>query len=408
MRRSNPKSRRVVVTGLGVVSSLGIGWQEFWKNLLAGKSGISKITTFDTSQYDRHYGGEVKNFDPTQFISRKKAERLGRASQMAIAASMLALKDGNLDLKRIERERVGTCIGTTVGEIQLLEKLDDYNFKKRRNFNNSLMLVYPSSSLSSNVSLEHKFNNRSYVFPTACASGNYALGYAFDQIRSSKLDYALAGGADAFSRIVFTGFGRVYAIAPQKCQPFDKNRQGMIPGEGAGMLLLEPLETAKKRRAHIYAEILGYGMSCDAYDMTEPSVIGISKALQKALKNSGVSVSQVDYISAHGTGTVENDAAECQAINRVFGKRTPSIPVSSIKSMLGHTMGAASAFGAIACCMVIKNGQIPPTINYNKFDPKCKIDCVPNEARKHKIKIVLNNSQAFGGNNCCVLFQKFS
>lgn len=406
---NNDSARRVVVTGLGVVSSLGIGWQEFWKNLLAGKSGISKITAFDTSQYDRHYGGEVKDFDPTRFMSRKKTQYLGRASQMAIAASILALKDGKFFLrKKIDRDRMGVFVGTTAGEIQILEELDDYKFKNRRKFNSSLMLVYPASSLSVNVSLEHKFNNRSYVFPTACASGNYALGYAFDQIRSSKLDYALAGGADAFSRIVFTGFGQLYAIAPGKCQPFDKNRQGMIPGEGAGMLLLESLETARKRRALIYAEVLGYGMSCDAYDMIKPAVVGISKALQKALKNSRVNADQVDYISAHGTGTIENDMAECQAINRVFGKRTPKIPVSSIKSMLGHTMGAGSAFGAIACCLAIKDGHIPPTINHEKDDSKCNIDCVPNKSQRKKLKIVLNSSQAFGGNNGCVLFQKFS
>jgi len=405
MSRLNPDNRRVVVTGLGVVSSLGIGWQEFWKNLLAGKSGISKITTFDTSQYERHYGGEVKNFDPTQFMSRKKAERLGRASQMAIAASKLVLEDSKLDFQSIDRERTGVCIGTTAGEIQLLEKLDDYKFQKRKKFNNSLIMAYPSSALSTNVSLEYKFNNRSYVFPTACASGNYALGYAFDQIRLSKLNYALAGGADAFSRIVFTGFGRLYAIAPEKCQPFDKNRQGMIPGEGAGMLLLESLETAKKRRAHIYAEVLGYGMSSDAYDMTEPSVIGVSKALQKGLKNSNISPDEVDYISAHGTGTIENDAAESQSINKVFEKRTPMIPVSSIKSMLGHTMGAASAFGAVACCLAIKDGQVPPTINHEKNDSQCKIDCVPNKSRRHKVKIALNNSQAFGGNNACLILK---
>ena len=338
-------------------------------------------------------------------MSRKKAERLGRASQMAIAASKLVLEDSKLDFQSIDRERTGVCIGTTAGEIQLLEKLDDYKFQKRKKFNNSLIMAYPSSALSTNVSLEYKFNNRSYVFPTACASGNYALGYAFDQIRLSKLNYALAGGADAFSRIVFTGFGRLYAIAPEKCQPFDKNRQGMIPGEGAGMLLLESLETAKKRRAHIYAEVLGYGMSSDAYDMTEPSVIGVSKALQKGLKNSNISPDEVDYISAHGTGTIENDAAESQSINKVFEKRTPMIPVSSIKSMLGHTMGAASAFGAVACCLAIKDGQVPPTINHEKNDSQCKIDCVPNKSRRHKVKIALNNSQAFGGNNACLILK---
>lgn len=407
MRNSSTgKNRRVVVTGLGVVSSLGIGWQPFWKNLLAGKSGISKITSFDTSQYDRHYGGEVKNFDPTRFMSRKRAETIGRSSQMAIAASKLALHDAKLKLNHKITEKTAVCIGMTMAEMQLLENFNDIQFsKKNAKVYQYFSSIFPSNSVSSNVAIALGLKSYNRVFSTACAAGNYSIGNIYDMIRLGKIDYGLAGGSDSLSRVVYTGFDRLLTIAPEKCQPFDKNRKGMIPGEGAGMVLLEFLESAVKRKAPIYVEVLGYGLSCDAYDMSEPKVEGVIKALSKALENSKIQTEDVDYISAHGTGTVENDEAECKAINRVFGKKTKDIPVSAIKSMLGHTMGASSALGAIACCLVIQEGRIPPTINYEHDDPKCAIDCVPNVGRKHRVRIALNNAQAFGGNNACVIFR---
>ncbi len=403
MAKEIDKNKRVVITGLGVISSIGIGWQEFWKNLIAGKSGITKISSFDTSMYDRHFGGEVKIFKPEEFIDLRKISKLGRASQMAIAATKLGLKDGTLNINKIDRSKMGVFIGTTTGEIQLLEHYNDYQYKQARDFLKETILVYPASSISTNVALEFKITNRNAVFATACAAGNYAVAYAYDQIRASKLDYAIAGGADALSRIVFTGFNRLLAVAPEKCQPFDKNRQGMIPGEGAGILLIESLASAQKRKAKIYAEILGYGLSCDAHHMTNPSSDGVSKAIKKALKNSNVDPGEIDYISAHGTGTIENDLAESQAVNRVFGKHGSRIPMSSIKSMLGHAMGAASAFETIACCLAIQNNEIPPTINVENQDPKCLINCVPNKSIKLKIETVLNNSQAFGGNNACII-----
>ena len=403
---SQSNDRRVVVTGLGVVSSLGIGWQEFWKNLMAGKSGISKITAFDTSQYDRHYGGEVKNFDPTQFMNPRRAAQIGRASQMAIAASKMAMKDAKLKLNDLQEKKVAVCIGTTTGEIGLLEKFNDaQNLSPQQIFHQALVSVYPTSSLSTNIALELGLQGYSSVFATACAAGNYAIGQAFDLLRSDRVDFALAGGTDGFSRIVFTGFGRLFAMAPEKCQPFDKNRKGMVTGEGAGVLLLENLQSATKRKATIYAEILGYGMSCDASHMTVSSVEGISMAMEKALREAQIAPKEIDYISAHGTGTLENDAAECQAVNRIFCERTKEIPMSSIKSMLGHTMGAAAAFEAISCCLAIEKNEVPPTINFEEKDPDCNIDCVPNKGRKHKVKIALNNSQAFGGNNASVILQ---
>lgn len=407
-RLRKEENRRVVVTGLGVISSIGIGWEEFWKSLMSGKSGISRITAFDTSKYDRHYAGEVKNFNPERFIDKQKIPKIGRASQMAIAATKLALKDANLTLNNLVKSKMGVCIGTTTGEIGILEELDNSKCsKKRTSFHSDSVPIFPSSSLSSNVALELKLKGYNCVFATACAAGNYAVSRAFDLIRSSKTDFAFAGGADGFSRIVFTGFARAYVVAPRKCQPFDKDRKGMIPGEGAGILLLESFESAKKRNAKIYAEILGYGMSCDAWHMANPSVKGITKAIKRSLENSQVPITDIDYINAHGTGTPENDKAECKAIKKVFGKRANNIPVSSIKSMLGHTLGAASALEAIACCLVIKNNEIPPTINLEEKDPDCDIDCVPNKGRKHKVKTALNNSSGFGGNNASLILRKF-
>ena len=395
--------RRVVITGLGVISSLGIGWKEFWKNLMAGKSGISRIASFDTSKFDRYSGGEVKNFDPAQFFSKHKISRLGRASQMAIAASKLALEDAKLEPDELKQKKVGVSMGTTGGEIQLLERFHDQRSCDVSSIYNNFIPFFPSNSISANIALEFDFATQNSVLATACASGNYALGQAFDLIKRKNVDYVIAGGADAFSRIYFMGFQTLSAVAPEKCQPFDKNRQGMIPGEGAGVLVLETLESAQKRGAYIYAEILGYGLSCDASDMAEPDPEGIVTAIQKSLQNSRVNIDQIDYISAHGTGTVENDLAECQAYHAVFGKRTKGIPISSIKSMLGHTMGAASAFETIACCLAIKDSLVPPTINLEEQDCKCDIDCVPHQGRSHEVRMALNNSQAFGGNNACLI-----
>ncbi|MFC1594298.1 beta-ketoacyl-[acyl-carrier-protein] synthase family protein [Candidatus Omnitrophota bacterium] len=400
-------NRRVVVTGLGVVSSIGIGWQEFWKNCIAGKSGISKIESFDTSKYDRHFGGEVKDFQPEKYIDRRKLKMMGRASQLAIGASKLAIEDSKLDLKRIDRKRMGICIGTTMGECQVIEEIDSIWTKKDAgSIGANLVPQYQTSALSANVGTELGLKDVAYVFSNACAAGNYSIGYGYDLIRSGKADYMLAGGSDALSRISFTGFSRLYSMAPEKCQPFDKNRQGMLLGEGAGIVVLESLQGAQERKASIYAEILGYGLSCDAYHMTAPSTAGIMRSMRKALSSSDISSNDVDYISTHGTGTVQNDKSECSAIKKIFGGNGSKFSVSSIKSMLGHAMGAASAIEAIACCLAIKDGVVPPTINHETPDPECDIDCVPNKAKKQTVEVALNNSYAFGGNNASLALRK--
>jgi len=401
--------RRVVITGLGVVSSIGIGKDEFWKNLVRGKSGISEVTVFDTSKYDNHNGGEVKNFDPLKFIPREYVKDMGRASQFVVAASKMALEDTGLAVSKLKKGRIGVIIGTTMADIQSLEEVDRHWTKEGEDdVWATTIMKYPGNELSSNVGYYLGIKGPNYVIPTACAAGNYSIGYSFDLIRTNKADAMLAGGSDPFSRITFTGFSRVFAMAPDRCQPFDKNRKGMIIGEGAGVMVLEELEHAKRRKAPIYAEVLGYGVSCDAHHMTTPGIEGIILMLEKAIKNSNISEDEVDYICAHGTGTPSNDKAECKAVKNVFGERFKKMPVNSIKSMLGHTMGAASAIESISTVLTIKNSIIPPTINYEEDDPECEgVDCVPNVARKKDVKIALNNSLAFGGNNACVAFGKY-
>ena len=398
--------RRVVVTGLGVISSIGIGKDEFWKNLISGKSGISDIELFDTSDYSVHKGGEIKNFDSSKYIPKNRIKDIARASQFVIAATQMALEDSGIELENI-KNRTGAIIGTTMADIQSLEQINKYWTNNGEEGVWPINIVkYPGNALSDHPGYFFDLTTMNYTIPTACAAGNYSIGYSFDLIRRGKADVMIAGGADPFSRITFTGFNRLFAMAPEKCQPFDKNRKGMMIGEGAGILILEELESAKKRNSTIYAEILGYGLSCDANHMTAPKLEGITKVMEKAIKNSGIRKEDVNYISAHGTGTPANDKIECQAINSVFGELAKKLCVSSIKSMLGHTMGAASAIEAISCCLAIRDSIVPPTINHETADPECDIDCVPNIAQDARINVALNNSFAFGGNNGCVVFKK--
>jgi 3-oxoacyl-[acyl-carrier-protein] synthase II len=399
---------RVVITGLGVVSSLGIGWKEFWENLLAGKSGISPVTSFETTNQFTHNGGEVKQFRPEAFLDRGRIAEFSRATQMAVAAAKLAVEDANLTTTAIGEYNASVCIGTNIGSIQSVEIIDEIMVReKTHHIDHHLFTQIPTNTTAAAVAREFDLHGSCMMFSTACAAGNYAIGYGYDLIRLRKADMVLAGGSDAFSKVAFTGFNQFKAVAPERCQPFDKNRKGMMVAEAAGVLIIESLERAQSRNATIYAEITGYGLSCDAYHMTASSVEGVAECMRKALREAGCSPLDVDYISAHGTGTPTNDRNECAAIKEVFGDRYQSIPTSSIKSMLGHTMGAASALEALVCALVVKNDAIPPTMNYETPDPACDIDCVPNEARYLKVNVALNNSYAFGGNNASLVVKKY-
>jgi 3-oxoacyl-[acyl-carrier-protein] synthase II len=266
----------------------------------------------------------------------------------------------------------------------------------------------PENVLALNIARELALEARCLVFPNACAAGNYAIGCGFDQIQLGEADIVLAGGCDAFSMVALTGFGRMLALTPDRCRPFDKNRQGIIVGEGAAILLLESLSHARRRGARVLAEVLGYGLSCDASHMTIPHLPGVVAVMRKALRQSQVETGDVSIVSAHGTGTRINDKTECEAVRQLFGSHEDTMPVFSIKSMLGHTMGAASAFEAVACVLAIAEGKIPPTINFETPDEECPVDCVPNRHRESRVRVALNNSFAFGGNNAATVFGAFS
>lgn len=400
-------NKRVVITGLGVISSIGIGWKEFWDNLLKGKSGISPVTAFDTTNHFTHNGGEVRGFQPEQFIPVNHLKFMNRATQMALASAKLAVEDAVFASDYLANHTVGVSHGTTLGAAQAIEDVDTLLIKKQ-DVRKELFYQMPTHTAPSAIAREFKCNGPNFMVSTACAAGNYAIAYAYDLIRLGKADIMIAGASDGISRIEYTGFNQFSAVAPERCQPFDKNRKGMILAEGAGMLVLESMANAVVRNAPIYAEVIGYGLSCDAFHMTNASVDGITECMRKAIQDAGITSEEVDYISAHGTGTLANDRAECAAIKQVFGPRYKTIPVSSIKSMLGHTMGAASALEAIVCALAVKNDTIPPTINFVTADPECDIDCVPNHARTHTMNIALNNSYAFGGNNASLVINKFT
>lgn len=400
---------KVVITGIGTVTAIGSSPTEFWNNLLLGRCGITDVESFDTSDYSVHHGAEVKTFYADDYVLKLKANRIGRASQFAIAAARIALDDAGLDLNTIEPERVGVSMGTTSGEPKQVEHFNDAQVSNCLNdIGDEFIATYPCHVISGHIASEFDLSGVNMMIPTACAAGNYAIAYATDVLREGGADVMLAGGSDCFSRITYTGFARLGAVAPEICQPFDKNRKGMIPGEGAAVLTLETLEHAINRNARIYAEVAGYGLSCDAHHMTaaHPEGNGAVRAMAMALRESGLKPDDVSYINAHGTGTPLNDKLETIAVKRLFQEMAYNIPISSIKSMLGHTMGAASAIEAAVCALAVYHNRIPPTINYNEPDPDCDLDYVPNHAREHKVSVAMSNAYAFGGNNASLILRK--
>ena len=393
---------RVAITGIGLVTPVGAGKEECWAALLSGKSGIRPVTSFDTARFPVHLGAEVLEFDPGGHLRRLDPAATGRASQLAVAAAWMALRDAGLNPADLSPKRTGVSMGTTSGEPRFVEDYNDIRQAQGLDAIQGEMLPrYPCHVIPTHVAIEIGARGPCLTIPTACAAGNYAIGYGFDTIRAGRADVMLAGGADAFSRITYMGFARLGAIAPDRCRPFDRDRKGMIPGEGAAILVLERMPAARDRSAHIYAEVLGYGVSCDAYHMTaaHPEGDGAVRAMTAAMRESGIPPSKVDYISAHGTGTPTNDRVESLAVGKVFGARASQVPMSSIKSMIGHTMGAASAIEAAVCALALDTGWVPPTMNFEAPDPGCDLDYVANRARKADPRIVLNNAYAFGGNN---------
>lgn len=399
--------RRVVVTGLGAVSSIGIGAADFLAGLRAGRSGAKPITAFDVTGFDHAMGCEITDFEADRYVRNLPPHEYGRASHFAAAAARMAVEDAGLPLDILRAHRSLVAVGTTDGESRDLDQLvrmevaDD-----AKNMDPVLARRVPAGRLSVAAARELGLSRvEAVTMPTACAAGNYAIGYGFDALRAGELEFALCGGADAVCLKTFAGFYRLGTIAPQRCQPFDRDRKGILTGEGAGMLLLESLESAQRRGAAIYAELLGYGLNCDADHPVAPNEESLARCVRLAHANAGVAPRDVDLISAHGTGTKANDVTEARAVRQVFGSRTPRMV--SIKSMIGHTMGAASALAAIACTLAIRERFIPPTINHEVTDPECAVDCVPNQAVEADLRVVQNNALAFGGNNAVLMLGRY-
>lgn len=391
---------RVFITGLGVVSSIGLGKEAFFGALSQGRSGISQVESFDASSLGRDLAGEVKAFRPRDHLTAAEARRMGRCSQMALAAARMAIADAGLSGDALKGPRASVVLGTTMGEADVLEDLDAaWIHKGAGAVRRAWIPKYGSTLLPIHVARAVGAEGAVLTLPAACAAGNYAIGFATDMIRAGKADVVVTGAAEMLQELQFSGFVRLAAMAPQKCQPFDLNRQGLILGEGAGILVVESEAHAVRRNARLYAEVGGHGMTCDAYHITRPhpDAAGSIGAMRQAIERSGIRPEDVDFVNAHGTGTKHNDAAEAKVMREVFGER--KVPISSMKSMLGHCMGAASALEAIGCVMTLETGLYPPTIGYETPDPECDVDVVANAARQGRHDIVLNNSLAFGGYN---------
>ncbi|MFJ5559459.1 beta-ketoacyl-[acyl-carrier-protein] synthase family protein [Streptomyces sp. NPDC093250] len=402
MYDNDQRPRQVVITGLGLVTSIGLGAEEFLAGLRAGRSGAKPITAFDTTGFAHSYGCEVADFDPAEWIRTFQPEELGRATQFSVAAANMAVADAGIGAEELRGRRTMVSVGTTDAESRDLDLLVGEQLDKGpEHLTPGVARRAHASRLSTSIVRELGLTDvEALTIPTACAAGNYAIGSGYDAIRAGDVDVALCGGADAVCRKTFAGFYRLGTIAPEVCQPFDRDRKGILTGEGAGILMMESLESARARGARIYAEVLGYGLTCDAHHPVAPDQDSLARCMALAHRNAGITEADVDFISAHGTGTKANDVTEAGAIRQVFDTPPPTV---SIKSMVGHSMGAASALGSAACALAIAEGFIPPTINHRETDTDCGLDCVPNEARPAELTVVQNNALAFAGNNAVLI-----
>ncbi|MCS7149159.1 MAG: beta-ketoacyl-ACP synthase II [Caldimicrobium sp.] len=408
--------KRVVITGLGAISPLGIGVDETWRGIIEGKSGITKITKFDASNLPSQIAGEVKNFKPEEFMSAKLVSRVDTFIQYAIAATEMALSDAGLPKEDLG-EDAGVIIGVGMGGVGQVENytrvLDTKGYKRVTPF--FIPMIIPNMA-AGQIAILYGAKGPNMAVCTACAAGNHAIGEAFRLLREGLAKIMICGGTEALiTPLTVAGFSVMKALStkndePERAsRPFDAKRDGFVIAEGCGILILEELEHAQKRGAKIYAELLGYGANSDAYHMTAPSPEGegAAKCMELALKSANIKPEEVDYINAHGTSTPLNDAAETQAIKKVFGGHAYKLMISSTKSMTGHLLGGAGGLEAVLTVKALETGIIPPTINYEEPDPTCDLDYVPNEARRAPIKIALSNAFGFGGTNACLLFKKW-
>lgn len=408
--------KRVVVTGLGVISSLGQNANTFWENILAGKSGVSPVDNFDVSAYPTRIAASVRDFSPEDYMDKKESRRMDRFVQFAVAASKLALEDAKLNIATdTDPERVGVYIGSGIGGLATWEEqhrvLLEKGPKRVSPFFIPMMIV---NMASGQVSMMTGAKGPNSTSVTACATGTHSIGDSFRLIQSGDADVMICGGAEAtITPIGLAGFCSMKAMStrneePQKAsRPFDQDRDGFIMGEGAGILLLESLEHAQKRGATIYGEVIGYGLSGDAHHITEPDPDGAARCMKMAVRSAGIGFEEVDYINAHGTSTPVGDVSETTAIKKTFGDHAYKLAVSSTKSMTGHLLGAAGGVEAVICALTLRDGIIAPTINLDNQDPDCDLDYVPNEARKADVKVAMSNSFGFGGPNATIVLKKY-
>ena len=414
----NWTERRVVVTGLGAVTPLGHDLEAFWNNLLAGQCGVNRISRFDPSEYDSQIAAEVKNFDPAPALpSPKEIRRTDRFSQFGVHAGWQALRDSGLDLDRVNRDEVGVFIGSGIGGLQTVSEQCKVLLERGPDRLSAFMIPMLILNMASGLfSMYHKLRGPNFATCSACATSNHALGEAWRTVKMGDAQVIFAGGAEAtIVPIGIGGFCAMKALSTRNddprhaSRPFDKERDGFVMGEGAGVLVLEELEHARKRGAKIYCEVVGYGNTADANHVTAPSPEGegAARCMRMAIHNACLKPEDISYVNAHGTSTPQGDIAETQAIKTVFGAHARKLAVSSTKGATGHMLGAAGAVEMIVCAKAIQTDTVPPTINYQVPDPECDLDCVPNTARQMKVNAVLNNSFGFGGHNASILAKKF-
>jgi 3-oxoacyl-[acyl-carrier-protein] synthase II len=409
--------RRVVVTGVGLVTPLGVGIDNVWQKILNGESGIAPITRFDTTRHETKFAGEVKDFKAEEYMSHKEVKRVDLFIQYALAAAKIAMGDSGLDMTKEDAERVGVIVGTGLGGLPTLEKYHSILLERGPGRISPFFIpMLIANEAPGHISIQHGMKGPNLCIVTACATGTHSIGDATRVIQYGDADVMVAGGTEAnLTPLTVGGFNAMKALStrndePKRAsRPFDKDRDGFVIAEGSGIVILEELEHALKRGARIYAEVVGYGYNGDAYHITAPAPDGegFIRCIRMALKDAGLSPDSVDHINAHGTSTDLNDQTETLAIKAVFKEKAYKIPVSSTKSMVGHLLGAAGAIEAIFSVLSIRDNMCPPTINYETPDPDCDLDYVPNKARNHAINVVLSNSFGFGGTNGTLVFRRF-
>lgn len=408
--------KRVVITGVGVVSPLGSDIRKFWNSIKEGKSAIDYVSSIDVTDMPTKVAAEIKNFDPMDFMNRKEIRKASRFMQFAIAASQMAIENSELDVEKVDKYEMGVIVGSGIGGMEVIEKQYDTLCKRGsgRITPFSIPMIIPNMA-SSEIAIRYGAKGYNECVVSACATGTNAIGNAFKIIRNEEAKIMITGGAEAvITPLVFSGFCAMRAMSKSNnpsnaSRPFDAERDGFVMGEGAGILVLEELEHALRREANILGEIVGYGCTNDAYDIVAPNPEGegAARCMLKAIQNSRISTEDIGYVNAHGTSTVYNDKMETLAIKRTFGEQAKSIPISSTKSMTGHLLGASGAIEAIITTLALKDGFLPPTINYNTKDPECDLDYVPNVGRSADINFALSNSFGFGGHNSTLVFKKY-